>query len=196
MDWKTVLGALAPTAATLLGGPFAGLAVKFLAPALGMSPDAVASTGSAVQAIQEALTKGQLSADQVVAIKQAELGLAQHLADNNLKLAELDVESAKVVTADRSDARSREVQVKDRTPAHLAYTIIGGFFIVSLAQLAALMGWADMTAKIPPQGWLLIGNISGYLAAEAKAASAYYFGTTSDSGRQAELLAQSTPPAQ
>ena len=190
MDFKTILGAIAPTAATLLGGPFAGLAVKFLGPIFGLSSDATATTGDAVQAIQDVLTKGQLSADQILAIKQAELALAQHLADNGLKLAELDIQAAQVITADRADARAREVAVKDKTPAHLAYTIIGGFFVISLAQLIALMGWPDFAVKIPPQGWLLIGNISGYLAAEAKSASSYYFGTTSDSGRKTELLAQ------
>ena len=190
MDFKAILGAIAPTAATLLAGPFAGLAVKFLGPVFGLSGDALATTGSAVQAIQDALTQGQLTGDQVLAIKQAEIALAQHLSDNNLKLAELDIQAAQVVTADRADARNREVQVKDRTPAHLAYTIIGGFFVISLAQLIALMGWPDFATRIPAQGWLLIGNISGYLAAEAKAASSYYFGTTSDSGRKTELLAQ------
>ena len=190
MDFKTILGAIAPTAATLLAGPFAGLAVKFLGPVFGLSGDALATTGAAVQAIQDALTQGQLSGDQVLAIKQAEIALTQHLADNNIKLVELDIQAAQVVTADRADARNREIQVKDRTPAHLAYTIIGGFFVISLAQLIALMGWPDFATRIPAQGWLLIGNISGYLAAEAKSASAYYFGTNSSSERKTELLAQ------
>ena len=190
MDFKTILGAIAPTAATLLAGPFAGLAVKFLGPVFGLSGDALATTSTAVTAIQDALTQGQMSADQVLALKQAELALTQHMTDNNLKLAELDILADQVVTADRADARNREVQVKDRTPAYLAYTIIGGFFFISLTQLIALMGWPDFAARIPAQGWLLIGTISGYLAAEAKAASSYYFGTTSDSGRKTELLAQ------
>lgn len=190
MDFTAILKALAPTAATLIGGPFAGLALKFLGPVFGLSDEAVANTSSAVQTIQDVFTKGQLSADQVVAIKQAEMALTQHLADNNLKLADLDIKAEQVITADRADARNREIQVKDKTPSHLAYTIIGGFFVISLAQLVALMGWPDFAAKIPAQGWLLIGTISGYLAAEAKAASSYYFGTTSDSGRKTELLAQ------
>ena len=149
----------------------------------------MATTSTAVTAIQDALTQGQMSGEQVLALKQAELALTQHMADNNLKLAELDIQAAQVVTADRADARNREVQIKDRTPAHLAYTIIGGFLIISLAQLVALMGWPDFAGRIPAQGWLLIGTISGYLSAEAKAASSYYFGTNIESGRKTELLA-------
>ena len=91
---------------------------------------------------------------------------------------------------DRDSARNREIQVKDNTPRRLAYILIGGFLGVSVLQLVALMFFPTEAGNIPPQGWLLIGNISGYLANEAKQAGGYYFGTSQDSGRKTELLAQ------
>lgn len=91
---------------------------------------------------------------------------------------------------DRDSARNREIQVKDNTPKKLAYILIGGFLGVSVLQLIALMFFPKEAGDIPPQGWLLIGNISGYLANEAKQAGGYYFGTSQDSGRKTELLAQ------
>jgi hypothetical protein len=128
--------------------------------------------------------------EQMLALKKADQDF--QIAMRQLGFKEVaDLES--IAVGDRKDARAREVAVKDSTPARLAYLIIGGFFGIALAQLVALMGWPDVAAKIPAQGWVIIGNISGYLAAEAKAAAAYYFGTTSDSGRKTELLAQAQP---
>ncbi|MCR4284932.1 MAG: hypothetical protein NUV97_02710, partial [archaeon] len=71
-NWKETLGKLAPTAATLLGGPFAGLAVGAISKALGME-------GSTVAQIQTAITNTQLTGDQIVALKQAEIALQKHL---------------------------------------------------------------------------------------------------------------------
>lgn len=82
---------------------------------------------------------------------------------------------------DRKSAREREIAIKDNTPARLAWTMIGGFIGVSAGQLIVVMGYPELTAQIPGQGWLLIGNISGYLANEAKQAAAYYFGSSSGS---------------
>jgi hypothetical protein len=52
-----------------------------------------------------------------------------------------------------------------------------------------MMVWPDAVAKIPPQGWLLVGNISGYLANEAKQAAAFYFGSTAGSQNKDATIA-------
>lgn len=127
------------------------------------------------------------SADAIQKAKEFELTHQETM----LKITtDYEIEQQKVDAGDRASAREREMSIKDSTPARLAYMIIGGFFGIAIAQLVALMGWPDEAAKIPPQGWVIIGNISGYLAAEAKAAAAYYFGTTMDSGRKTDLLAE------
>lgn len=184
MDWSKVKGAIgtiAPWIAGTLGTPVAGVAVKALCDVFGLTGDQ-ASPDSVMTALAGA------TPEQLLALKQADLKhqevMTQLGYDHIQKLVQNEVD-------DRQGARDREKTVKDRTPAHLAYMIIGGFFCVATSQLVALMGWPDIAAKIPPQGWVIIGNISGYLAAEAKAAAAYYFGTTQDSGRKTELLAQS-----
>lgn len=186
MDWskvKAAIGTIAPWIAGTLGTPVAGVAVKAICDIFGLNGDS--ATPENVTAALAGATP-----DQLIALKQADLKHQEFMAqlgyDHIEKLAQTEVD-------DRQGARDREKTVKDRTPAHLAYMIIGGFFGVATAQLVALMGWPDVAAKIPPQGWVIIGNISGYLAAEAKAAAAYYFGTTQDSGRKTELLAQSSP---
>ena len=137
-DWKAVLEKIAPTAATLLGGPFAGLAIGAVESALGVgnqdslvSPtDVTPSTADRVNTIQKILTQGQLSGDQIVALKQAEIQLQQHLADNNIQLETLAV-------TDTNAARQRETDLakagaKDNTPKVMAYALTAGFFTALL----------------------------------------------------------------
>jgi hypothetical protein len=178
MDFTTILKTVAPWIGTALGGPLGGLAVDAATRALGV-PE------KTTEALKNALA-GVTPAD-MLALKKAEQEFKEQMMalgfDTLEKLEQMELD-------DRKDARAREVAVKDKTPARLAYMIIGGFFAVAGAQLIALMGWPDVAAKIPPQGWVIIGNISGYLAAEAKAAASYYFGTTRDSGEKTQMLAQ------
>lgn len=187
----TALGSIAPTLATMLGGPLAGAAVTSLEAAFGLTP------GSGADAITKVIQAGGMTPETIAAVRAADQKHAEVMGQQGIDLAKLnaDHEAAMEASAvtDRASARNREVAVKDSTPARLAYMIIGGFFGIALAQLIALMGWPEVAAKIPAQGWVIIGNISGYLAAEAKAAASYYFGTTQDSGKKTELLAQSTP---
>lgn len=187
-DLRAAIATIAPTLATMLGGPLAGTAVSALAAAFGLEP--TASAGDITKVIQT----GGMTPQIIAQVREADQKHAEVMGQQGIDLKKLndDYQMAlvKAEGADRDSARQRETAVKDRTPAHLAYMIIGGFFVVACAQLVALMGWGDLAAKIPPQGWLLIGNISGYLSAEAKAAAAYYFGTTQGSDKKTDLLAQ------
>lgn len=189
-DFISAIKNVAPIIAGTFGTPLAGLAVKAICSVLPDGPakevaDAHASDpiGGAAQKLGEMLAQGVITTAQ---LKQAELSHSERMAELGYKnVADL----AKIDADDRASARLREAAVKDRTPANLAYMIIGGFFVLATAQLIAIMGYPDLVAKIPGQGWLVIGNISGYLAAEAKAAASYYFGTTSGSKDKDATLA-------
>lgn len=187
----TALGSVAPTLATMLGGPLAGAAVSALEGAFNLSP------GSGADAITKVVQSGGMTPETIAAVRAADQKHAEVIGQQGIDLAKLNADHAASMEAtaasDRASARSREVAVKDSTPARLAYMIIGGFFGIALAQLVALMGWPEVAAKIPAQGWVIIGNISGYLAAEAKAAASYYFGTTQGSMEKNQLLAQAEP---
>jgi hypothetical protein len=175
-DALHILTSIAPTAATMLGGPFAGMAVTKLEELFG-----VAGNADAQQQIEAAIMGG--NPDALLKLKQLE-------GDMSAKLAELGIQRDKLILDDTANARAREIAVKDKTPSQLAWMIIGGFITVSAAQLIAIMGWPEVVAKIPGQGWLLIGNVSGYLANEAKQAAAYYFGSTMGSQSKDQALAE------
>jgi hypothetical protein len=84
MDW---LKTIAPTVATALGGPLAGMAVSAIAKAIGCSPDEV----------QDVISSGKLTAEQVASIQLAELELKKQAQSMNLDFAKLIAEDKKSI---------------------------------------------------------------------------------------------------
>ena len=173
-DWKEILGKIAPTAATLLGGPFAGLAVGALTKALGIDPSSV----TAVTDIQKSLSSGQLSGDNIVALKQAELDLQKHLADNGISLEKISAD-------DRESARHREEVVKDSTPTVLAYCVTIGFFGILSLILSGV--------TIPDDAHDVLLVLIGSLGTAWTGIIAYYFGSSAGSAAKTDLLAKAPP---
>jgi len=170
MDWKALIGSIAPIVATALGGPLVGLAVDAIGSTFGW-------TDTTKEKVEEALTKGQLSGEQILALKQAEIALVSQEKELGFKFAELEFK-------DRDSARQRESSVKDNTNKILAYAVVGGFLAVVGGTLAGL-------AKVDS---VLAGSLIGYLSAKAEQVLAYYFGSTAGSAEKSRLLAQSQPP--
>lgn len=168
-----ILGTVGPTILATFGGPFGALGAAALHAALGTNGDETKVDAQLANASQETLLK----------VKQAELDL-------QAKMAELGIQKEQLQFADLADARQMQIATRDPTARQLAWLVIGGFLIISFAQLIAMMGWADQVNKIPQGGWLLIGNISGYLANEAKQAAAFYFGTTAGSQAKDATIAE------
>lgn len=177
---------MAPTLATMLGGPFAGMAVTALEGAFGLK------SGAGPQAITDVIAGGGMTPDTLAAVRAADQHHTEIMGQQGIDLVALNAKHeetfAQIAAADRDSARQRQIALRDRTPQRLAYMIIGGAFAVTLAQLAALTFWPEAMAKVPTQGWLLIGNITGYLWSEASGASSFFFGTTSDSGKKTQAL--------
>ncbi len=170
MDWKAAIGAIAPTVATALGGPLAGLAVDAVGSAFGW-------TDATKEKVEEAFSKGQMTGEQILALKQAEIALVAQEKELGFKFAELEFR-------DRDSARQRESNVKDSTNKILAYAVVGGFLAVVGGTLA---GWAKVDS-------VLAGSLIGYLSAKAEQVLSYYFGSTSGSAEKSRLLAQAQPP--
>lgn len=166
-DWKQILGKLAPTAATLLGGPFAGLAVGAVVKALGLPTEATQED------IQATVEKG-LSGEQLLALRLAEIDVQKHLEDNGIKLEE-------IAASDRDSARKREIEIKDNTPKVLAYSVTLGFF----GTLTALM-----TGQVTQVGHDVLLVMIGSLGTAWTGIIAYYFGSSAGSKSKTELLAK------
>lgn len=172
MDWQSIIKTVAPWIGTALGSPLGGLAVEAAANAFGISE----KTADAVKAAIADATP-----EQMLALKQADQQFAkdmQALGFSHIeKLATLAVENTK-------DARGMQVATRSKVPAILAVIITVGFFGVLVGMMA---GWLKTTDN---QALLIM---LGALGAAWGAVVNYFFGSSADSGRKTELLAQSSP---
>jgi hypothetical protein len=162
MDW---LKTIAPTIATALGGPLAGLAIEAVSKAVGIDPKDVQST----------ISEGKLSADQIMLLKQAEVQMAARAQEMGLDFAKLNVE-------DRKSAREMQAETRSYIPAILAVTVTVGFFGI-------LVGLMTETFKTSDALMLMLGS----LGTAWTGIIAFYFGSSASSQNKDDLLHQSTP---
>jgi len=104
---------VAPTIASAVGGPLAGMATRAISEALLGKPD------GSEQELAEAAAKA--TPEQLLALKHAENDFA-------IKMRELDIDLERIANEDRDSARNREVATKDWTPRILAGLITVGYF--------------------------------------------------------------------
>ena len=162
MEW---LKTLAPTVATALGGPLAGMAVSAIAKAIGCSPDEV----------QDVISSGKLTAEQVASIQLAELELKKQAQSMNLDFA-------KLIAEDKQSARDMQIATKSWIPALLAVFVTIGFFGI-------LLGLMTEHFKTSDALMLMLGS----LATAWTGVMAFYFGSSASSQAKTELLAKSEP---
>ena len=165
MEWLNIIKSVAPTVASALGGPLAGIAVSALGSLFGISEPTQ-------EKLKDFIEKGQLSGEMIVQMKEMELKYKNEESERNFKYAELEFK-------DVDSARRREVETKDRTNSILAYTIVAAFIVTSVCVLAGL---AEVES-------VLAGTIIGYISAKCEQVLAYYFGSTRSSARKTEIIA-------
>jgi hypothetical protein len=162
MDW---LKQIAPTIATALGGPLAGLAVNAISKAVGIDPKDVQST----------LEQGKLSAEQIAAIKQAEIAMAA-------RAQELGLDFEKLAVDDRKSARDMQIKTQSWIPGLMAIVVTIGFFGI-------LVGLMTEHFKTSDALMLMLGS----LGTAWTGIIAFYFGSSAGSQRKDELLHKSSP---
>lgn len=172
MDWKALIGTVAPWIATALTGPLGGMAVTAAADAFGLSDKTESALKQALSGVTPEQMLALKNADQAFQMRMQELGFA------HIQVLE------QIAFQDRDSARKRESTVGDKTNRNLAYTIIAAFIAMAIG---TLMGWAKADS-------VLAGTIIGYLSAKAEQVLSYYFGSTSGSAEKSRLLAQAAPP--
>ena len=163
MNWLTQI---APTIATCLGGPLAGLAVTALSKLVGVAPDQV----------QSMINDNKLSADQIAAVQQEEIRFKEQTQALGLNFEQLAVE-------DRKSARDMQTTTQSIIPPLLSILVTIGFFGI----LAYLMVTPTDTANTP----LMI--MLGSLGTAWTGIIAFYFGSSAGSQKKDAMLYNSTP---
>lgn len=173
----TAIGSIAPTLATMLGGPLAGTAVTALESALGLKP------GSGSDGITQAVQG--MTPDQIAAVRKADQQHAEILGQQQIDLAKLNAAHEEAFARDdiddRASARAREIAVKDWVPAMLAILVTVGFFSV--------LGYMIAVGK-PKEGGDALLVMLGSLGAAWTAIIAYYFGSSMSSAKKDATLAE------
>ena len=159
MEW---LKSIAPTVATCLAGPFAGMGVAALAKAIGIEPEQV----------QEVISNGKLTSDQVAAIQLAELELKKQAQSMNLDFA-------KLITEDKKSARDMQIATKSWIPPVMALGVTCGFFGI-------LFGLMYGQIQHAPQIDIMLGS----LGTAWTGIISFYFGSSAGSQAKTELLRQ------
>ncbi len=156
---------VAPSIATAVGGPLAGMATRAISEALLGKPDGTEAE------LAEAAAKA--TPEQLLALKQAEQDFA-------VRMRELDIDLERISNADRDSARNREVATKDWTPRILAALITVGYFGALFYMLRN---------GLPPQGGseaMLV--MLGTLGTAWGGVVAYYFGSSAGSKEKTDAL--------
>ena len=156
---------VAPTIASAVGGPLAGMATRAISEALLGKPD------GSEQELAEAAAKA--TPEQLLALKQAENEFA-------VKMRELDIDLERIANEDRNSARHREIHTRDWTPRVLAGLITSGYFGALFYMLVnGLPQHGGSEAMLVMLGTL--GTAWGGIVA-------YYFGSSAGSKEKTEAM--------
>lgn len=170
MDWKALIGTVAPWMATAVTGPLGGMAVTAISDALGLSDKTESSIKAALSGVTAEQMLALKNADQAFSVKMQELGYA------NIEAL------ANIAAKDRQSAREMMIATRSFMPALLSIIVVVWF-------LAILTGMMTGYFKVQPENQYLV-LLLGTLATAFGVVMAFWMGTTSDSGRKTELLAQ------
>jgi hypothetical protein len=177
MKWSdalSVVAKIAPSIAAAAAGPLAGSAVNAIEYALGLE------SGGTLEKRQEAAAAAVTGAspDTLLALKKADQDFQAHMTELGFEsVAALE----KLANEDRQGARARETAVRDWTPRVLASGVTAGFF--------GILGYMAVCA-VPASSKDMLNIMLGSLGAAWVSIVSYYFGSSSESSKKTDLLAQ------
>lgn len=166
-DWKKLVGTVAPTLATALGGPLAGIAVKTIATQVLGKPEASEAEVEAALAGADPQT--------LLKLKEIDAEFKQAMLNAGVKFEE-------IAAADRASARNREIVTGDHwTPRLIAIGVL--LLCIGLEGYVMVKGLPTGVSEV------LVGRILGTLDSAALMVLAYYFGSSAGGRAKDETIA-------
>jgi hypothetical protein len=169
MDFTAIIKTVAPWIGTALGGPLGGMAVTAAANALGLGE-------KTTDAIKNAI--GGATPEHLLALKEADQNFALQMQALGFKQI-TDLEA--IAANDRKDARDLLKVTRSWVPAALSGGVTIGYFAILIGLMSGKLQVEDSQAML-----LMLGSLTTAWGV----VMAFWFGTTADSGRKTELLAQ------
>ena len=160
MEW---LKQIAPTVATALTGPLAGIAISVVSKTLGVEEDKV----------QDLISSNKMTPDQIAQVKLAEIELKRQENELGLNFESLAVD-------DRKSAREMQATTRSIVPPVLAAIVTLGFFGIMVMML---LGKVDSNN---PAILMMLGS----LGTAWTGIIAYYFGSSAGSQAKTDLLSK------
>jgi hypothetical protein len=164
MSW---LEQVAPTIATALGGPLAGLAVTAISKVIGVDE----------KEVQGVIDSGKMSAEQIAQLKLAEI-------DFQKQAQELGLNFEKLATDDRASARSMQIATNSFVPPMLSILVVTAWGIIQYFLL---------THVIATEMREIIIRVLGTLDGALMLILSFYFGSSAGNSRKDEMLFNSVP---
>ena len=192
-DLKTALGSIAPTLATMLGGPLAGTAVSALLGAFGLT--STGDQGRDLGAITAVVQNGTMTPEIIAAVRAADQKHAETMGQQGIDLKKLNADHelamVQTFTGDTQDARKTFGQQKAifwlgvivliifavtmTAVLYACYSLLnGGITIKDVSVVAAIAG--------------MVGSVVGYVAANAQQVVGYFFGSSAGSSSKTDAM--------
>jgi hypothetical protein len=168
-NFSGLLGSVAPSIATALGGPLAGMATKALSQAL------LGNENGSEDDLKAAMSNA--SPEQLSVLKKID-------ADFKVQMKSLDIDLEALAVDDRKSARSMQTETKDILPRLLAISVTLGYFgIIAYVLISGL----------PMNGSEVLLMLLGTLSAGWTGVMAFYFGSSSGSQKKDAMIHNSKP---
>jgi hypothetical protein len=164
------LKSVAPTVASALLGPFAGVAVAGLGRVFGVD-------GATTESITKLIQQGSVTPEAMAKLQEMEGEFREHEAERGYKYSELEFK-------DRDSAR--QANVAGGTQQYLFWLSLFLLAVSVGAELCVLF-YGYPKDRVDP---VLVGRILGLLDAVAIQILGYWFGSSSGSKQKTELLNQ------
>ncbi len=158
---KTLIGTAAPFIGGALGGPFGGIAGRFIQDALGVDSE------------QAAMTMLESDPESLVKLKAAEQAF-------KARMRELDIDEEKVLQADRADARKLATATGIWPQVGLSVLFICGYFVI-----LGLFFSAKLMVPMSEAFMVMLGVLTGAVPQIL----AFWFGSTKGSQAKDSTIA-------
>lgn len=184
-DWKKIIGTVAPTIGTILGGPMAGTAVTALSKLFLGKED-----GTESEIAKE--VNNNLTPEKIVELQTLDNQHKEFMEKIGLDYAKLNFDTNKIYVDDTADAR----KYKDEKVFWMGVAILISFTLTMVLSLIGayqiLSGGItikDVSVVAAVSGF--IGSIIGYVASSAQQVVGYFYGSSAGSSQKTDALANS-----